>query len=48
MAWVAIDRGIKAVEELGFEADLARWRHERDALHRDVIGSSGRRFGSTP
>ena len=37
MAWVAIDRGIKAVEELGFEADLARWRHERDALHRDVL-----------
>jgi GH15 family glucan-1,4-alpha-glucosidase len=37
MAWVALDRGIKAAEELGLKADLARWRAERDAVQVEVL-----------
>ena len=38
MAWVAFDRGIKAVEEFGFPADhLDRWKAARDAIFREVL-----------
>ena len=36
MAWVALDRSIKAAEECGLEAPLPRWRATRAAIHRDV------------
>jgi GH15 family glucan-1,4-alpha-glucosidase len=36
MAWVAVDRAIRSVEEFGLEGDVARWRHLRDAIHADV------------
>ncbi len=37
MCWVAIDRGIKIAEHYGFEADLERWRVERDAIRADIL-----------
>src|SRR5262249_29352537 len=37
MAWVALDRGIKAAEELGLPADLPRWRVEREAARAEVL-----------
>ena len=36
MAWVALDRGIKAAERLGFEGPLDRWRAVRDTIHAQV------------
>jgi GH15 family glucan-1,4-alpha-glucosidase len=36
MAWVALDRGIKAAERLGFEGPLDRWRGVRDTIHAQV------------
>lgn len=36
MAWVALDRGIKAVEQFGLEGDAARWRRLREEIHADV------------
>jgi len=36
MTWVAFDRGIKSAEKFGFKAPLEKWRHLRDAIHRDV------------
>ncbi len=36
MAWVALDRAVKAVEQAGLDGDVARWREERDAIHREV------------
>jgi GH15 family glucan-1,4-alpha-glucosidase len=36
MAWVAFDRAIRAAEQLGCEAPVARWRQIRDAIHREV------------
>ncbi len=36
MAWVALDRAVKAVESLGFDGPLERWRAVRDAIHADV------------
>jgi GH15 family glucan-1,4-alpha-glucosidase len=37
MAWVAFDRGVKAVEEFGREGALDRWRAARDAIHAEVL-----------
>ena len=37
MAWVALDRSIKAAEEDGLEAPLERWKAARAAIHRDVL-----------
>ena len=37
MAWVAMDRGIRAAEAAGLPADLARWRQERDAVKEAVL-----------
>jgi GH15 family glucan-1,4-alpha-glucosidase len=36
MAWVAMDRGIKAVEELGLEGPVDRWRQLRQKIHDQI------------
>jgi len=36
MAWVALDRGVRAVQRHGLEGPLARWRALRTAIHRDI------------
>jgi GH15 family glucan-1,4-alpha-glucosidase len=36
MAWVAMDRGIKAVEELGLEGPVDRWRQLRQTIHDQI------------
>jgi GH15 family glucan-1,4-alpha-glucosidase len=54
MAWVAVDRGIRAAENFGFRAPLDKWRTLRDRIHEDVcrngynrdIGSFVRSYGS--
>lgn len=41
MCWVALDRAVRAAEELGLEgdgsADVARWRAEREAVRADIL-----------
>ena len=37
MAWVALDRSIRAAEELDLPGDLDRWRETREAIRRDVL-----------
>ena len=37
MAWVAMDRGVKAVEEFGREGAVDRWREVRDEIHAQVL-----------
>jgi GH15 family glucan-1,4-alpha-glucosidase len=54
MCWVAFDRAIRAAEEIGAEAHLARWRGLRQEIHEDVcrsgfnprLGSFVRSYGS--
>lgn len=36
MAWVAFDRAIKAVDELGLDADTTRWKKIREEIHEEV------------
>ena len=36
MAWVAVDRTIRMIEETPHEGPLARWRQLRDDIHEDV------------
>jgi GH15 family glucan-1,4-alpha-glucosidase len=36
MAWVAVDRMVKSVEEFGREGPIERWRALRSAIHDDV------------
>jgi GH15 family glucan-1,4-alpha-glucosidase len=36
MAWVAVDRAVKAVERFGLEGPVDRWRRLRDVIHEDV------------
>jgi GH15 family glucan-1,4-alpha-glucosidase len=36
MAWVAVDRAVKAVERFGLEGPVARWHRLRDMMHDDV------------
>jgi GH15 family glucan-1,4-alpha-glucosidase len=36
MAWVAVDRAVKAVEEFNLEGDVERWRALRQAIFDDV------------
>ncbi len=36
MAWVAFDRAVRTVEELGLDAPLERWRAVRDQIHDEV------------
>ncbi len=55
MAWVAFDRGIKAIETYGLEGPIDQWREVRAAIHRDVctrgfnhdLNSFVQSFGST-
>jgi GH15 family glucan-1,4-alpha-glucosidase len=37
MAWVAFDRGVKAVEEFGRTGPVERWRQVRDEIQREVL-----------
>jgi GH15 family glucan-1,4-alpha-glucosidase len=37
MAWVAFDRGIKAVEEFGRAGPVERWRQVRDEIKQEVL-----------
>jgi GH15 family glucan-1,4-alpha-glucosidase len=36
MAWVAMDRGVRAVERSGLPGDADRWRRVREAIHEQV------------
>jgi GH15 family glucan-1,4-alpha-glucosidase len=36
MAWVAIDRAVKAVEQFGLEGDLGKWTAARTEIHEDI------------
>jgi len=36
MAWVGVDRGVRAVERLGLEGPVDRWRALRQEIHDDV------------
>jgi GH15 family glucan-1,4-alpha-glucosidase len=54
MAWVALDRGIRAVETFGVEGPLDRWRQLRQRIHDEVcargfdagLGSFVQSYGS--
>ncbi|WP_146841225.1 glycoside hydrolase family 15 protein [Cellulomonas composti] len=37
MAWAAVDRAVRAVEEHGLPGPVERWRAARDAIHADVL-----------
>jgi GH15 family glucan-1,4-alpha-glucosidase len=37
MAWVTLDRVIRAAEELDLPGDVAEWRRVRDEIHADVL-----------
>ncbi len=37
MAWVAMDRGVKAVEQFDREGPVERWRAVRDEIHGEVL-----------
>ena len=39
MAWVAFDRAVKAIEKLGREGPVDRWRAARDEIKEDVLRS---------
>ncbi|AMM23567.1 glycoside hydrolase family 15 protein [Variovorax sp. PAMC 28711] len=39
MAWVAFDRGVKAVERYGLEGPVEAWRRTRDEIHAQVCQS---------
>ncbi len=55
MAWVAFDRGIRAMEVFGLAGPLQRWRAMRQAIHDEVctrgfdsgVGSFVQSYGST-
>ena len=36
MAWVAMDRAVKAIENFGVEGPADRWRQCRDDIHREI------------
>ena len=47
MAWVAFDRGIRAVESFGVDGPVDRWRAVRRAIHEDVcVHGFDRQLGS--
>ena len=54
MAWVAFDRGIRAMETYGFDGPIDRWRAVRAAIHEEVctrgfdpeLGSFVQSYGS--
>jgi len=37
MCWVALDRGIRAAQQLNLEADLSRWLDVRDQIRIDIL-----------
>ncbi|HZR44390.1 MAG TPA: glycoside hydrolase family 15 protein [Ktedonobacteraceae bacterium] len=37
MCWVALDRGIRAAQQLNLEADLPRWMMVRDQIRADIL-----------
>ncbi len=37
MCWVALDRGVRAAEQLNLEADLGRWRIVREQIRTDIL-----------
>jgi len=37
MCWVALDRGIRAAQQLNLEADLPRWLMVRDQIRADIL-----------
>jgi GH15 family glucan-1,4-alpha-glucosidase len=37
MCWVALDRAIRAAEQLNLESDLPRWRIVRDQIRADIL-----------
>jgi GH15 family glucan-1,4-alpha-glucosidase len=37
MCWVALDRGIRAAEQLHLESDIAHWRRVRDQIRTDIL-----------
>lgn len=37
MAWVAVDRGIKAIEHFGEEGPVERWRRTREQIRAEVL-----------
>lgn len=55
MAWVAMDRGVSAVEHYGLDGPADRWREIRDAIHAQVCekgynagsGTFTQSYGST-
>ena len=55
MAWVALDRAVKAVERFGLAGPVDRWRAVRAAIHEDVcrhgfdatVGAFVQSYGST-
>jgi GH15 family glucan-1,4-alpha-glucosidase len=54
MAWVALDRAVRTIEEFDVEGPLERWREVRDRIHADVcaqgynadVGSFTQYYGS--
>jgi GH15 family glucan-1,4-alpha-glucosidase len=54
MAWLAFERGVRLIEELGSEGPLERWRLTRDRIHEEVcqrgfdasVGSFVQYYGS--
>jgi GH15 family glucan-1,4-alpha-glucosidase len=40
MAWVALDRAVRAVEEFGLDGPVDHWRAVRAAIHDDVCGKA--------
>jgi GH15 family glucan-1,4-alpha-glucosidase len=37
MAWVGLDRGIRAIEETGLKGPLDRWRATRQRIHDEIV-----------
>jgi GH15 family glucan-1,4-alpha-glucosidase len=37
MAWVALDRGVKTIEEFGAEGDVEEWKRVRDEIREDIF-----------
>ncbi len=37
MAWVAVDRAVKAVEQFGLDGPVGHWRELRARIHQDVL-----------
>jgi GH15 family glucan-1,4-alpha-glucosidase len=40
MAWVAFDRAVKMLEQLGSDGSIERWRWARDTIHGDVCAKA--------